>query len=264
MTDNLGDIFPDYASCPNFASVSKITVSDLLHMRSGLIDYVNYPDLFLGEERIYELFGPDPASVPYPEAYRKMEAVINDDLFLELIFSNELTGEPGAEYVYNNSNYHLLALIVEKVSGKSYEEYVDEVIFEPCKMDSSSAVSSGDVTASYTYDPELDYLSDPEFLMGAGDIHTSAVDMLKFDRALFGGCLLNEDSLKELFDPVDGYACGWAVEGDRIYHYGAIPRFLAANCIIDKDGSRFYIIVLSNYGEDHREMLIKNLERMIG
>lgn len=262
ITDTLGDIYPDFSSYPNFEKVSKVTVSDLLHMRTGFIDYVNRPDQFLGEERVYEIFGPDPASTPWAEAYSKMEKIIDDELFLELIFTNEMTIEPNVEYSYNNSNYHLLALIIENVSGKSYEEYVNEVIFEPCKMTSTSAVSGEPVTASFKDDPELDYLKDPEFLKGAGDIHTNAVDMIKFDRALFGGYILNEDSMKEVLNFIDGYGCGWENEMGYIGHRGAIPRFQTANFILEKDGKKLYVLTFANLGEDKSKLIVQNLDRM--
>ena len=262
LTDTLGDIYPAFSSYPNFEKVSKITVSDLLHMRTGLIDYVNHPDQFLGEERVYEIFGPDPAATPWAEAYSQMEKIIDDELFLELIFTNEMTIEPNVEYSYNNSNYHLLSLIVENVSGKSYEEYINEVIFEPCKMTSTSAVSGEPVTASFKYDPELDYLKDPEFLMGAGDIHTNAVDLIKFDRALFGGYLLNEESMKEIYNFIDGYSCGWENEMGYISHRGAIPRFQTSNSILEKDGKKLYVITFSNLGEDKSSLIIQNVDRM--
>ena len=262
LTNTLGDIYPDYSSYPNFKKVSKITISDLLHMRTGLIDYVNSPDKFLGEERVYEIFGPNLATTPWAEAYTKMESIIDDELFLELIFTNDMTIEPDVEYSYNNSNYHLLSLIVENVSGKSYEEYINEVIFEPCKMTSTSAVSGEPVMASYKYAPELDYLKDPEFLMGAGDIHTNAVDMVKFDRALFGGYLLDEDSMKEVLNFIDGYGCGWENEMGYIGHRGAIPRFQTSNFILEKDGKKLYVLTFANLGEDKSSLMIQNLDRM--
>ena len=262
ITNTLGDIYPDYSSYPNFEKVSKITISDLLHMRTGLIDYVNNPDKFLGEERVYEIIGPDLAATPWAESYTKMESIIDDELFLELIFTNDMTIEPDVEYSYNNSNYHLLSLIVENVSGKSYEEYINEVIFEPCKMTSTLAVSGEPVMASYKYDPELDYLKDPEFLMGAGDIHTNAVDMVKFDRALFGGYLLDEDSMKEVLNFIDGYGCGWENEMGYIGHRGAIPRFQTSNFILEKDGKKLYVLTFANLGEDKSSLMIQNLDRM--
>ncbi|MBO7452908.1 MAG: serine hydrolase [Clostridiales bacterium] len=263
MTDTLGDLFPDYSSYPNYEDVSKITISDLLHMRSGLIDYIDRPDLFLGEERVYELLGSDPVKYTWAEAYRIMEPVITDELFMELVFTNDLDFEPDSQYSYCNSNYHLLALLIEKISGRSYAEYVNEIVFEPCKMTYTSAVSSGDVTAAFEYEAEYDYLKDPKFLKGAGDIHTNAVDMIKFDRALFGGYLLNEDSMELMLTFIDDYGCGWTKIHGNTGHTGALPRFLTSNCVIEKDGKKIYVLSFTTLHENKRDMLVENLNRII-
>lgn len=263
MDKTIGELFPEYGSYPGYGNISGITVSDLLHMRSGLVDYVNNPVDFIGEDKLLEICGPDPENnLTYAEAYRMIETSLDDDLFLECLFTVEPLNEPGIEFVYNNTNYHLLALIIERVSGKSYEDFISEIVFEPCNMNSSSAVGSGEVTATYEYSEDLDYLSDPEFMMGAGDIRSNAVDMLKFDRALFGGYILNEKSMIELLTPVDGYACGWQIRGDYFYHSGDTPRFSTSNYIIERDGKRIYIILFSRLQGDYRNVIPKYIDML--
>lgn len=264
MNTTLGELFPEYSSFPSYEKIAKITISNLLYMRSGLVDYVNDLAGFIGAEKYEEIFGPDPESnVTYAEWYRMIEETFNDDLFMECLFTTEPLSNPDVKLVYSNTNYHLLALIIERVSGMTFEEYVSQVVFEPCNMKSSSSVKSGDVTAAYEYSEKYDYLSYPEFAMGAGDIHSNVVDMLKYDRAVFGGYLLNAKSTKELFIPVDGYACGWMLSDSFIYHNGDTPRFSTSNYIIEKNGKRIYIIIMSTFRGDYRSVIPKYIDAMI-
>lgn len=264
MNTTLGELFPEYSSFPSYEKIAKITISNLLYMRSGLVDYVNDLAGFIGAEKYEEIFGPDPESnVTYAEWYRMIEETFNDDLFMECLFTTEPLSDPDVKLVYSNTNYHLLALIIERVSGMTFEEYVSQVVFEPCNMKSSSSVKSGDVTAAYEYSEKYDYLSYPEFAMGAGDIHSNVVDMLKYDRAVFGGYLLNAKSTKELFMPVDGYACGWMLSDNFIYHNGDTPRFSTSNYIIEKNGKRIYIILMSTLRGDYRSVIPKYVDMIL-
>lgn len=264
MNTTLGELFPEYSSYQSYEKVKGITISNLLHMRSGLLDYVNNLAGFIGAEKYAEILGPDPESkMTSAEAYRLIEESFSDDLFMECLFTVEPLSDPDVEFSYSNTNYHLLALIIEKASGMTYEEYVSKVVFEPCNMKNTSVVSNGDVTATYEYLEEYDYLSDPEFMKGAGDIHSNIVDMLKYDRALFGGYILNEKSMKELFAPVDGYACGWMLSDNFIYHNGDTPRFSTSNYIIEKNGKRIYIIIMSTFRGDYRSVIPKYIDAMI-
>ena len=52
LDDTLGKFFPQYTNCPNYEKTSKVKIYDLLHMRSGLPDYLNAPELFFDEETI--------------------------------------------------------------------------------------------------------------------------------------------------------------------------------------------------------------------
>lgn len=264
MNTTLGELFPEYSSFPSYEKIAKITISNLLYMRSGLVDYVNDLAGFIGAEKYEEIFGPDPESnVTYAEWYRMIEETFNDDLFMECLFTTEPLSDPDVKLVYSNTNYHLLALIIERVSGMTFEEYVSQVVFEPCNMKSSSSVKSGDVTAAYEYSEKYDYLSYPEFAMGAGDIHSNVVDMLKYDRAVFGGYLLNAKSTKELFMPVDGYACGWMLSDNFIYHNGDTPRFSTSNYIIEKNGKRIYVILMSTFRGDYRSVIPKYVDMIL-
>ena len=261
LDDELGKYFPEYSSCANFENTSKVTISQLLHMRSGIPDDMNEPDLFWGIEKKDSWLNPTLSVDPQKqgEVLNGFYANVDDDTFLNQAFTTELIYEPGSKASYSNSNYWILAIIVEKVSGKAYNDYVNEVILNPCNMTSSSSLASDDVTASmkpgaWTFRPET--------IKGSGDIHGSAVDLLKYDRALFGGYLLNQESMDILLDPIDKYGCGWEIFDNKIAHGGATPGFHTYHIIFEKDGQHLYAIMLANAGENRLDnFLIEQIEK---
>jgi len=101
--------------------------------------------------------------------------------------------EPGTRYSYSNSNYHLLSLIVEKVSGVSYGDFLDQNIFKPLEM--TSTAHHGDdkqiiaeMAAGYL-PKDADAFEKPPYFdwtakTGNGSLYTTAGDLLTFYRAL--------------------------------------------------------------------------------
>ncbi len=124
----------------------------------------------------------------------------------------DLIYEPGKGREYSNFGYGLLALLIEKVTGKSYDEVMFEKICKPAGMTNTLS----DITAmpiekraiGYTHDyftglEEASYL-DMSFCLGAGQLLSTVADLYLFDQALYTDKLLSEKS-KDLFFNV----CGW-------------------------------------------------------
>ena len=210
---------------PEFEYGKEITVYHLLHMQSGLRkDFVS-DETFLDENG-----NPD-----IEEFRRYYYDGFTDKELLSMLFACEPEFSPGTGFLYSNTGYTLLAMIIEKVTGESYAEYVRENIFDVCGMDHSSSMATGDVTSIPEFVPDgsspyTDYheivdtlymqLIKPE--RGVGDIHSCAADMLLFDRALIGGKLISGESLAEMFRMDRDYGCGWmrARPGAPIYYHG--------------------------------------------
>jgi len=125
---------------------------------------------------------------------------------LDCIVQQELVFEPGKGREYSNFGYALLGLIIEKVTGKSYDEVLHEKICQPAGMKNTLS----DVTAQpienravgYTYDyfnglEQASFL-DMSFVFGYGHLLSTVEDLYLFDRALYSNILLTEKS-KELF-----------------------------------------------------------------
>jgi len=117
---------------PDVPNGDKITVAELLDMRSGLYNYTNAPELSESMDK-------------YPARARTPAEL------LAIAFKRPPNFQPGAEYEYNNTNYALLGLIVEKVDGKPLAQVMKERLFEPLGMKQTYLPASGDITIPEPY-----------------------------------------------------------------------------------------------------------------
>ena len=167
------------------------------------------------------------------------------DTMLRLVEEAGYLFEPGEALIYNNSAYFFLGLIIEKVSGKTYEEFLREQFFDPLQMDntyycSTSRVVKGKVYG-YNYTPgglqQKPYL-DHTWPYAAGSLCSTTADLLKWMQALHRDRLLGTDGYQLMTTPrplKDGsevlYAMGLVNEeyyGHRmIHHGGGIHGFLS-------------------------------------
>jgi CubicO group peptidase (beta-lactamase class C family) len=171
--------------------------------------------------------------------------------------------EPGTAEVYSNSGYFLLGLIIEKVSGLSYEKYVQQNLFDRAAMRDSRYCSNTDVVPrrAHGYDFDEGRLTLAKYLdftwpYAAGALCSTAGDLAAWTRALHGGMLLGPAAYRELITPgtlTDGtplrYAKGLAVDsvvGHRaMYHGGGIPGFLTQLAYFPDDSLTVAVLVNS-------------------
>lgn len=198
---NLDDKFVKYF--PDFP-YPDITIRQMLSHTTGLPDFELFRKLTdENPDRVFE----------------------NKDIIPALINAKvPLRFQPGEKWHYGNFNFALLALLAEKLSGEKIEDYFSKNIFKPAKM-TGSYVKSGRVNPTgtpnmaYSYIKRLLYsddftnvnktLSDPRFrniiynlgFIGAGNVHSTTGDMLKYDRALANGTLLKKETLAESYLP---------------------------------------------------------------
>ena len=244
LDDTLGDFFPEYSACPFYNEVSPITVRNLLRMRSGIHDFVNDPTGFWGEELGLELIGT--TGHPNEEDYNNFFDKYGDKVY-EQAFCRKPGFEQDSKFDYSNTNYTLLAGIIEKKSGMSYSEFMNEIIFKPCGMTDTTAMNAENVQASIKRDTWYNTFKSSK---GCGDVHSSVVDLLKYHRALFGGYLLSEESMKEMMTFVDGYGFGWQQMDPWIMHGGTTAGFSTFNGVLDRKGKKIYVILCTNYNEE--------------
>ncbi len=237
INDTLDKYFPEYETG------KMITIYNLLHMNSGIPDYLNNPEPF------WNISGEDAANQMISDILQDKKT---DDDLLNALYQVPLNFKPGTQYEYSNTNYRLLAFIIEKLSGMKYCDYVKENIFDKCGMKNTTSMATGDLT----YVPE-DFEEDvkngfsdkdgypicPNNTRGDGGIHSNLTDMVAFDRALFTGKLLSKSSMEILLKEEMGYCCGLVKEGTGYSHSGSSISCSSYNEMIESEEfGHIYII----------------------
>jgi CubicO group peptidase (beta-lactamase class C family) len=217
-----------------YPNSDKITIHHLLTHTSGI------PDL-LGIEG-FEDIKRDPSTTATTVDFFKNEP---------------LEFEPGSQYEYSNSNYVLLSNIIELITGKSYEDFVEESIFIPLEMNDTGVDSYSKLIKNRAdgYFPAAEGIINAPYIdmsipTGGGGLYSTVEDLYKWDRALYTDKLVNKKSLEKIFTPyAEDYCYGWK-EGEEFGHKcyrhgGGIEGFIAViNRFTDDDAC---IIVLSNF-----------------
>lgn len=197
---------------PDFQYADDITVEMLLDMHSGLTDCLNAP---------YEFF-PSKVASKVENATVRNEPV-EENIILKYLNDAPLFIKPGTEYFYCNTNYYLLAKIIEQVSGLSFEEYMKKNIFIPCKMNNTNIEFQH--TDTRGYDWKNRYYSIPAgFSTGYGDVNSSIVDLYKWTDQFVNGKVVKKKTFKKMTDS-DSYGYGVYVQNGEIFHGGATNVF---------------------------------------
>lgn len=240
---------------PEFPAYGKrITIRNLLNHTSGLKDY----------EDIYEK---ETADTP-PDKI----AQLKDRDVLQIEEQQDATlFTPGTKWQYSNSGYALLAMIVERVSGKSFGDFLQDRVFHPLHMDSTLAYEKGknevpNRAFGYRKDGatglwKFSDQSPTSAVLGDGGVYTSIEDLAKWDDALSHFRLLSASEMKPAWTPVDvpggvkgpddspsAYGFGWYLDPykgrRRMWHYGETIGFL--NSIQRFPDDKLTVVVLSN------------------
>lgn len=227
--DRLTDVFPDF---PEYGR--SITIRNLLNHTSGLLDY----------EDLMKKSSADASG----ENFRQ----IKDAGVLALLKQQRTTKFPaGTKWDYSNSGYAVLAMVVEKVSGQPFGDFLHDRIFAPLKMDETVAYEKGKNTVSnraygHTHESgvwtQMDQ-SPTSGVLGDGGVYSSLDDLAKWDQALAHHVLLSEAEMAPAITPVkvpdnsvqepDGtpaaYGFGWFLNSykghRRMWHYGETVGF---------------------------------------
>ena len=225
---SLTDIFPEFP-----AYGKTITVRHLLNHTSGLLDY---------EDLMAKQYGNTPED-QIPQ--------IKDAGVLALLEKANTTKFPaGTKWEYSNSGYCLLAMVVGKVSGKPFSEFLHDRIFAPLQMTNTLAHEKGKneiPNRAYGHTPqgsawrETDQ-SSTSATLGDGGVYTSLADLVRWDNALQNHTLLSEKEMQPALTAVHpssappqenghpvSYGFGWYVDPyhghPRMWHYGETVGF---------------------------------------
>lgn len=145
-----------------------------------------------------------------------------DHRVLDALVKRRLHFAPGDEWRYSNSNYHLLGMIIQKITGKSYDDFLRKRIFEPLGMAQTTIFHEcgtyPDLAMGYRWHDGLHRTGAPFGITAGGSTLSTISDMAKWDAALYADNLLKKSSLQQMWTPVrlnDGmtwrYGFGWGV-----------------------------------------------------
>ncbi|MEO5815933.1 MAG: serine hydrolase domain-containing protein [Gemmatimonadaceae bacterium] len=232
--DDITTILPNL---PSFAH--GVTVRNLLNHTSGLPDYED----FVPDTQTAQVHDADIPTLIARAAAAKFAA--------------------GTRYDYSNTGYGLLALIVEKVSGKRYADVLHDRIFRPLAMTNTVAFEDGrSVVAQRAYGHNVGQYgirrtdqSNTSAVLGDGGVYSSVIDLAKWDRALEQHTLVNAAEQQIAWTPPalpngakTEYGFGWFVDRDhgtmRLRHHGESRGF--TNGIIRYPEKRLTVIILTN------------------
>jgi len=229
---------------------NKITIRHLLTHTSGIQNHVAVPG-YVGVFKTNLFYETFPA---------KNEII---DLFYKL----PTEFEPGETWAYDNTGYYLLGIIIEKVSGQSYWEFIDQHIFKPLNMSASRNTD----TKSIVPNRASGYLWVDSFFQNqpvlwpfigfsAGSIISTVEDLALWDAALYTEKLIKRSSLEQMWTPAktnDGllapynYGFGWFTDnyhGHRIIqHSGGTPGF--SSVIYRFPDDTLTVIILTNHAD---------------
>jgi CubicO group peptidase (beta-lactamase class C family) len=233
-------------------ATQAVTARHLLNHTSGLWDY----EALIPETRTTQLS--------------------DDDVLTLLASRNALLAPPGTAYRYSNSGYVLLGMIVARVSGMPFPEFLRARIFTPLGMNASVAHVEGRDTVShraYGYSPrggafvQTDQ-SVTSATLGDGGIYTNVDDMVLWDRALSGTTLIDSASLSMATTPpvlpggaASDYGFGWFIDQyrgvKRWRHTGETSGF--RNAILRFPDRRLTIIILTNRSSGEPEAIAERI-----
>ena len=239
LTDPLGKFIPDY---PNSDVAAKVTIEQLLTHAGGTGDF----------------FGPE------FDAHRLELRTLDD--YVKLFGKRALAFEPGSKYAYSNYGFILLGVVIEKVSGESYYDYVREHVYAPAGMTLSGSEPESQTVAGrsigYTQDdskgappdklvPNTDTL--PYRGTSAGGGYSTVEDFLRFANALEQHKLLDAHYTEllttgKIDTPFGRYAYGFGddtINGLRCFgHSGGAPGMNGDLEICP--GNHTVVVVLAN------------------
>jgi len=232
VSDRLNKFFPKQAGA------DEITIQNLLDHTSGLNNYT-------------DVIGPeDSAIISHPVSQHQV---------IDLFDKRPPSFKPGSKFEYCNSDYFLLGVIIEKLTGMPYEQAVRKLILAPLQMDQTgfdfinlrSASKTTGYLAPDTLKPEQAVLMDSTVTYAAGAIYSTTGDLYKWAKAIAKGEILSTDSWKQAFTPnLEHYGDGWWIDtlfGQKyITHSGGLQGFMSNFMYYpDKD---ITIILLNNFG----------------
>jgi CubicO group peptidase (beta-lactamase class C family) len=218
---------------PGFPKGDSVTIHMLLNHTSGIPSFTELKD-----------FG----------SYERLS--LTKDSMIRYFETRPYDFSPGTKWQYNNSGYFLLAYILEKTTGQSYENYLRQNIFDKLGMNNTGVDRLDSVLPMRArgYSKQKNKIINAEFIsmewpFGGGVLYSTVDDLYKWDRALYGTGIISNSSKQKMFTPgKSNYGYAMIIDSlenhPRTWHNGSIPGFQSnISRYVNDDAC---IIVLSN------------------
>jgi CubicO group peptidase (beta-lactamase class C family) len=236
LEDPLTKFFPDAP-----AAWKEVTVRELLSHTAGFTDY--------------------------PEKFDFRKDWTEDEL-LKMVEGIPLAYPPGTKWEYSNLGYLTLGILIHRVTGEFYGDFLQQRIFQPLGMRTTRIMSEADIVPNRAAGYQLvkgelknqDWVAPMVNTTADGSLYFSVLDLAKWDAALYGEKLLKRSSFDLMWTPAklkdgspnkDGYGFGWFIEnrgGHRVVsHDGAWQGF--ETTIARYVDDRLTVVVLSNLAD---------------
>jgi len=253
---SLDQTLEDYIA--DYPRGSEITIHQLLTHSSGIHNYTNF------------------------DHFDQMMIKPHSPLDLIATFKDlPLDFDPGTKHDYSNSGYAVLGYIIEEASGQTYKSYLEDNFFGPLQMTSTGYDNPKAIIKNrargYEVGEETKVLGNAAYIdmsvpYSAGALYSTGADLMTWHKALHGGQVLNEASLKLMTSPYTydgdeyyGYGLYLMCDEDkkvtRIGHDGGIDGFLSNyRHLLDQD---LQMVLLTNEIHDEFWTLIDQVEKVI-
>ena len=233
-------------------SWKAITVRHLLTHTSGIKDFINEPTANLRLD-------------------------VTEEEVLRATAARPLNFRPGDRYAYSNTNFHLLAMVIRKATGKSYGEFLRERIFKPLGMADTGVISLSEIIPNRAagYAPAAngwrngDWIAPSILAYGGGGLRSTVLDMVKWDAALDSDRVLKKSSLEQMWTPAKlnngqatEYGFGWRVKrvgGHRCVAHGGAHSTGFSTSLLRFLDDRLTVVVFSN----GRDVPVERLARQV-
>ncbi|MBP7476407.1 MAG: serine hydrolase [Pyrinomonadaceae bacterium] len=248
LDEKLAKYIPDVP-----ATWSGITVRHLLTHTSGLGDYPQDFDLQRdGSEQ---------------EIFKKLQA-------------GSLASQPGERWAYSNVGYMTLGVLIRKVSGQFYGDFLAQRVFKPLGMTTARIISEADIVHNRAAGYELvkgeiknqTWVAPSLNTTADGALYLTVLDMIKWDEALMAGKLLKKESYEQMWSPVKlnngnthPYGFGWAlgnVNGKKLIEHGGAWQGFKAHIARYPD-NKLTVIVLANLAQTNQSRIAHGIAEVV-
>lgn len=243
---DLGDKLTKYLPEITRPDAQNITIHHMLSHTSGIQDYVGISPEF---------------------------ATWTDKRVIEEFAKTSIKSPPGTKFQYSSSTYILLRIIIERVTGRSYEENLKQAVLIPAGMNETGIVHNQELILNNAFgyirtSSGLKHsypILNSELFLGSASLYTTANDLLKWDRALYSGKLLSDKYQQLMYTTViNPYGYGWFVDEsetgkESVSHGGDIFGF--TSLVYRELNTQTIFIILSNIQSMNRDPILAILKK---